>query len=89
MERPPEPPPPVEAEPAAPPVLVRVVSVPAGATVSIGGASAVTPGSLTATPGSATAQVTFADGSTGSCAVSVSEGGRLAFRSADGGVVCP
>jgi serine/threonine-protein kinase len=93
VERPvverPVPAPVVEDEPAAPPVLVRVVSVPAGATVTLGGSSAVTPGSLTATPGPATAQVTFPDGSTGSCSVSVSEGGRLAFRSADGGVTCP
>lgn len=88
---PPAPAEPVEdPAPAATPVLVKVVSAPAGATVSIAGQRTATPGELRLAPGSHTAKVTFPDGVGGRCTVTVgADGGRLVFRGGGGSLTCP
>ncbi len=86
----PEPEPAPAPAPAAEPVLVKVVSAPAGATVTVGSQRTVTPGELRLTPGSHKARVIFADGLSGRCTVTVAEsGGRLVFRGTGGSVTCP
>ena len=75
--------------PAEVPVLIKVVSAPAGAVVEIGGQSTGTPGQLRLVPGSHKARVQFADGLSARCTVDVVESGRLVFRGTGGSVTCP
>ncbi len=85
----PAPAPAAEPEPQAAPVLVKVVSAPAGATVTIAGQRTATPGELRLAPGTHKAKVMFADGLSGRCTVTVAEGGRLVFRGTGSSVTCP
>jgi serine/threonine protein kinase len=80
---------PVEEAPTVAPVLVKVVSAPAGATVTIDGQRTGTPGELRLSPGTHKAKVSFSDGLSGRCTVTVAEGGRLVFRGTGGSVTCP
>ncbi len=78
----PRPPPPAEK------VRFRVVSAPAGATVSIGGERFTTPADAVLPPGEYKAKVTFLSGATRTCAGLVpKEGVAMAFREFSGG--CP
>ena len=69
--------------------IVRLVSLPAGASVVVGGETVKTPGSGSFTPGPATAIVTFPDGTSTSCYVDLKPGGQLAFRQGPDGISCP
>jgi serine/threonine protein kinase len=80
---------PTPQAPAGETVSVRLVSLPAGATVTVGGVTAKTPVSIQLPSGAASAQVSFPDGTSGTCAVRLTEGGQLAFRTEGGSVSCP
>ncbi len=75
--------------PASPPVLVGIVSAPAGATVNIDGNRTRTPGELRLKTGTYTAKVSFPDGVGGRCTVRIEEGVRLVFRGSGGSLTCP
>ena len=69
--------------------IVRLVSLPAGASVVVHGETIKAPGSGSFMPGTATAIVTFPDGEARSCSVFLEPGGQLAFRQGPGGITCP
>ena len=75
--------------PAGLEVTVRLVSLPAGATVHLQGQSVTTPGSAQFSSGPSTATVTFPSGASADCAVDLSAGAQLAFRESGGSVSCP
>ena len=98
VEEPPVEEPPVDEAPVEDPVVeaptsgaavVRLVSLPAGASVVLQGETVKTPGSATFSPGTATAIVTFPDGESRSCQVELKAGGQLAFRQSADGISCP
>jgi serine/threonine protein kinase len=79
----------VQQAPAGAPVTVKVVSAPAGATLTIAGQRIVTPGEIRLVPGSHSAKIVFPDGVGGRCTVRVSDGERLVFRATGGSLTCP
>lgn len=73
-----------------PPVSVRVASVPAGATLRVGGISVQAPGSLELPAGQAvTVRVSFPNNSGGSCVLTPEADARWLFREDAGAVRCP
>lgn len=69
---------------------VKVVSIPAGAEVVIDGVRQRTPGNINVLQGVSSAYITFPDGTSGSCSLSIDAGTtQLAFRQDGPAVKCP
>ena len=90
-----KPPPADTTAPSKPPaastkISVKVVSMPAGAEVVIDGVRQRTPGNINVLKGVSSAYVTFPDGTSGSCSLSIDSGTtQLAFRQDGPTVNCP
>ncbi len=69
---------------------MRVVSIPAGAEVVINGVRQRTPSSIDVLEGVSSAYVTFPDGSSTSCTVTIDAStNQLAFRQSGKEISCP